>query len=116
MEIYKLGVVETKFSNIIWGNEPISSGELTKLCLNELKWKKSTTYTTLKKLSDKGIFQNINGIVTSVISKDDYSALQSEQFVIDTFSGSLPKFLASFISRKELSEAEIAEIHKLIDK
>lgn len=116
MKYYKLGVVEMEFSDIIWKNEPIASGELVKLCLNNLQWKKSTTYTTLKKLSEKGIFQNTNGVVTSILSKDEYTAMQSEQFVEETFSGSLPHFLASFTSKKDLTREEIEEIHRIIDK
>ncbi|MFI3115427.1 MAG: BlaI/MecI/CopY family transcriptional regulator [Clostridia bacterium] len=116
MKYYKLGIVEMEFSNIIWENEPIASGELVKLCLNKLEWKKSTTYTTLKKLSEKGIFQNEKGVVTSLLSKEEYTAMQSEKFVEETFSGSLPRFLASFVSKKDLSREEIEEIYKIIEK
>ena len=115
MDDMRLGVVEAKFADIIWQNEPLSSGELVKLCLAELNWKKSTTYTVLKKLSDRGIFQNDGGIVTSLISKTDLYAMQSEKFVEDTFEGSLPQFIAAFTKRKTLSEAEINEIRRMID-
>ena len=115
MDDMRLGVVEAKFADIIWQNEPLSSGELVKLCLAELNWKKSTTYTVLKKLSDRGIFQNDGGTVTSLISKTDLYAMQSEKFVEDTFEGSLPQFIAAFTKRKTLSEAEINEIRKMID-
>ena len=115
MDNYKLGFVEQKFAELIWKNEPISSGELVKLCLKELEWKKSTTYTVLKKLCEKGIFQNNNGIVTSLISKDDFFSLQSKNFVDETFEGSLPAFIAAFTKKQTLSKKEIAEIRAMID-
>lgn len=111
MEDYKLGTVESRFADIIWTNEPLSSGELVKICLKELEWKKSTTYTVLKKLCERGIFKNEKGIVTSLISKEDFYARQSEQFVEETFQGSLP----AFTKRKALSEQEITQIRKMID-
>lgn len=116
MEEMKLGVVEARFADIIWQNEPLTSGELVKLCLGELNWKKSTTYTVLKKLCDRGIFKNEGGRVTSRISKSDFYAMQSEKFVEETFEGSLPQFIAAFTKRKALSEAEIAEIKDMIDR
>lgn len=115
MDNYKLGVVEQKFAELIWQNAPISSGELVKLCLKELEWKKSTTYTVLKKLCEKGIFRNDNGIVTSVVSKNDYFAHQSKNFVDETFEGSLPAFIAAFTKKQTLSDKEIAEIRAMID-
>ena len=115
MEEMKLGVVEAKFADIIWNNEPLSSGELVKLCASQLEWKKSTTYTVLKKLCERGIFKNENGEVSSLISKQDFYALQSEKFVEETFDGSLPAFLAAFTKRKSLSAEEIALIRSMID-
>lgn len=115
MEEMKLGVVEAKFADIIWQNEPLTSGELVKLCEAELNWKKSTTYTVLKKLCGRGIFKNDEGKVTSLISKNDFFAMQSEKFVDETFSGSLPAFIAAFTKRKALSDAEIEEIRRMID-
>lgn len=115
MDNYKLGFVEQKFAELIWQNEPISSGELVKLCLKELEWKKSTTYTVLKKLCEKGIFQNDNGTVSSLISKDEFFALQSKNFVDETFEGSLPAFIAAFTKKQTLSKKEIEEIRKMID-
>ena len=112
----KLGAVETRFADLIWQNEPISSGELVKLCQKELSWKKSTTYTILRRLCERGIFQNVNGMVTSLILKDEFYAVQSEKFVEETFDGSLPKFLAAFSMRKKLSDEEIRELQKLIDE
>ena len=116
MEEKRLGVVEARFADIIWQNEPLTSGALVKLCESELNWKKSTTYTVLKKLSDRGIFKNEGSMVSSLISKEDFYALQSEKFVDETFEGSLPQFIAAFTKRKALSEAEIAEIKEMIDR
>ena len=115
MECYKLGVVESHFAELIWQHEPLTSGELVKLCEQELQWKKSTTYTVLKKLCGHGIFQNENGTVTAVLSQAEYNALQSEKFVEDTFDGSLPAFIAAFTARKALSEEDAAEIRRMID-
>lgn len=112
----RLGMVETRFADLIWENEPISSGELVKLCEQELDWKKSTTYTILRRLCERGIFANQKGTVTSLISKDEFNAMQSEKFVEDTFEGSLPKFLAAFSTRKKLSSDEINELQKFIDE
>jgi len=111
----KLGVVEAQFADIIWENEPLPSGELVKLCAEKLEWKKSTTYTVLKKLCDRGIFQNVDGVVTSVLSKQEFAAAQSEQFVEEAFGGSLPAFIAAFASSKQLSVDEIKEIRKMMD-
>lgn len=110
----KLGVIETHFAEIIWKHEPLSSRELVELCEEELSWKKSTTYTVLKKLCDRGIFQNNKGTVASQISREEYYAVQSEEFVNETFKGSLPAFLAAFTSRNKFSEQEIEELQRLI--
>ncbi len=112
----RLGAMETRFANLIWDNEPLPSGELVKLCEKELSWKKSTTYTILRRLCERGIFQNNDGIVTSLMSKKEFNALQSEKFVEETFDGSLPKFLIAFSMRKKLSEKEIAELQAFIDQ
>ena len=116
MSELKLGVIESRFADIIWSQEPLSSGELVKLCQQELGWKKSTTYTVLRKLCERGIFQNEDGKVTSLISKDEFYAMQSEQFVEENFKGSLPAFLTAFTRRKKLSEKEIEELQQLIDE
>ncbi|NLT15720.1 MAG: BlaI/MecI/CopY family transcriptional regulator [Clostridiales bacterium] len=116
MEDYKLGVMETRFAELIWDNAPISSGELVKLCEKELDWKKSTTYTMLRRLCDRGIFQNSDSTVSSLMTKQEFAALQSEKFVEETFDGSLPQFLAAFTMRKKLSEKEIGELQSLIDR
>ena len=113
---FKLSQSEEKFAKIIWENEPIASGELVKLCENNLNWKKSTTYTVLKNLCDKGIFQNINSIVSSRIDKNELESLQSRGFVEDAFGGSLPKFITAFIGGKKLSAHQAEELKKLIDE
>ena len=114
MDDLHLGAVEARFADLIWKYEPLSSRALVALCGEELGWKKSTTYTVLKRLCDKGIFQNENGTVTSRMTKEEYAAAQSEKFVEDTFGGSLPAFLAAFTKRKKLSETELAEIQDMI--
>ena len=112
----KMGAVESRFADMIWSNEPVSSTELVRMAAEKLEWKKSTTYTVLKRLCERGIFQNRDGVVTSLLSRDEFYALQSEKFVEETFSGSLPAFLAAFTTRKKLSEQEIAELQALIDQ
>ena len=115
MEDLKLGVVETRFAELVWAKEPISSGDLVKLCAKELEWKKSTTYTVLKKLCDRGLFQNQDGIVTSIVSRQEFQSRQSRRFVEDTFSGSLPAFIAAFADGGNLTDRDISEIRKMID-
>lgn len=111
----KMGALETRFADIIWSNEPMASGQLVKMAEKELGWKSTTSYTVLKRLCERGIFQNKSGTVTSLISREEFFALQSEQFVEETFDGSLPAFLAAFGSRKKLSDEEIEELKKVID-
>ena len=114
MDDLHLGAVEARFADLIWKYEPLSSRALVALCGEELGWKKSTTYTVLKRLCDKGIFQNENGTVTSRMTKEEYAAAQSEKFLEDTFGGSLPAFLAAFTKRKKLSETELAEVQDIL--
>ena len=114
MNFYQMGAVESRFADIIWENEPLSSAELVKKSEEAIGWKKSTTYTVLKRLCEKGIFCNTNGAVTSLISKEEFYSLQSEKFVEEAFGGSLPKFLAAFTSRKKLSAKEISELRKMV--
>lgn len=115
MEDIKLAETEKRFVELIWQNEPLLSGELVTLCEKELNWKKSTTYTVLRRLCQKGILQNKDSVVTSLIKKMEYMARYSEQMVEETFEGSLPQFVAAFMSRKKLSEKQIEEIQSLID-
>jgi predicted transcriptional regulator len=116
MSDYQMGAVESRFAALIWENEPMTSAELAKRSEALLGWKKSTTYTVLKRLCDKGIFQNNKGTVTSLISREEFYALQSEKFVEETFQGSLPAFVAAFTARKSLTAEEVAQLRRLIDQ
>lgn len=114
MSDYQMGAIETRFADIIWENEPISSTELARRSEEVFQWKKSTTYTVLKRLCEKGIFQNQKGTVTSLISRQAFYAVQSEKFVEETFHGSLPAFLTAFTARKTLTAAEVAHLRRMI--
>ncbi|MBQ7991522.1 MAG: BlaI/MecI/CopY family transcriptional regulator [Solobacterium sp.] len=116
MNEVKLGAVESRFADLIWDNEPVSSGELVRKAEEVLGWKKSTTYTILKRLCERGIFQNDHGTVTSLISKDTFGSIQSEKIIDENFNGSLPAFVAAFAKRRNLSEEEITELKELIEK
>ena len=111
----RMGTAEAKFADMIWDNEPVSSGDLAKLANEEFEWKKTTAFTVLKRLCERGLFQNQNGIVTSLISKEEFYARHSETYVEETFGGSLPAFLAAFGARKKLTDKEIDEIQKIIE-
>ena len=112
----KLGAVESRFAEIIWNNEPMTTNQLIKLCAKELEWKRTTTYTVLKKLCEKGIFKTENSVVSSLISRQEFEAMQSEQFLEENFKGSLPAFLAAFSTRKKLTDKEIDEMKNLIEQ
>ena len=114
MSEYQLGAIESRFADIIWENEPISSTELARRSQTALNWKKSTTYTVLQRLCDKGLFRNEGGTVTSLLSREAFYALQSERFVEESFCGSLPAFLAAFTSRKRLSADEVEQLRRLV--
>ncbi len=116
MTQYRLGGAEAAFAALIWDNEPLSSSRLVELCGERLGWKKSTTYTVLRRLCQKGIFQNEDGVVTSRVSREELAARQSEAFVDEAFGGSLPRFLAAFTRRKKLTGEEIAQLQRLIDE
>ena len=116
MSEYQMGTIEAKFADIIWEREPIPSTELVRIAAAEFDWKKSTTYTVLKRLCEKGIFKNEGGSVTSVITKDDFYAARSEQFVEETFGGSLPAFIAAFTKRKALSKSELDELRRMVEE
>lgn len=115
MNELNLGLIESRFADIIWQNEPITTQELVRRSEDALKWKRTTTYTVLKRLSDRGLFQNEGGTVTSRISREEFYARRSKKFVEESFDGSLPAFLAAFSARKALTAAEVAEIRRLID-
>ena len=111
----ELGELQTKFVELIWAREPIGSGELVKLCSEEFDWKKSTTYTVLKKLCEKGILKNEGGVVTTLISREKFLAKKSRQFVETSFHGSLPAFIAAFCSGRKMTKKDAEEIQKMID-
>lgn len=115
MEPTKLGEMEQRFAELIWQNAPVGSGRLVSLCAEKLGWKKSTTYTMLKRLCERGLFANEGGVVVTRVTPEEFDALRSEQFVAETFGGSLPQFLAAFTRRRRLSEGEIAALQQLID-
>ena len=116
MADYQLGEMEFKFVNLIWENEPINSTELVRLSEEVMKWKKSTTYTILNRLCGKGILKNAGAVVSAAMSRDEFFARQSHRFVEDSFGGSLPRFLASFIGGKRLSEKQAEELVRLINE
>ena len=115
MSELKMGTAEARFADVIWQNEPITSGELAKIGATEFNWKKTTSHTVLKRLCERGLFQNVGGTVTALIPREEYYARHSEQYVEETFGGSLPAFLAAFGTRKKLSDKEIEELQKVIE-
>lgn len=116
MSDYQMGPIESRFADLIWQNEPVSSTELARRSEEIFKWKKSTTYTVLKRLCDKGIFQNNKGTVTSLISRQELYSVQSERFVEENFDGSLPAFLAAFTARKKMTPEEVAELRRMVEE
>ena len=115
MSIPKIHEGEYRFCLIMWEHEPVTAVELVKLCQHELEWKKSTTYTVLKKLCERGLFANNSGTVTPLMTREEYYGQQSHAFVEESFQGSLPAFIAAFTRRKKLSPKEVAEIRAMID-
>ena len=107
--------LESRFADLIWSHEPMASRDLIKMAEKELNWKSTTSYTVLKRLCDRGIFQLQDKTITSLISREEFYGMKSEQFVEETFDGSLPAFIAAFGTRKKLSEEEVEELKKLID-
>lgn len=115
MEEKRVFESEFRFCEILWKHEPVSSGELVKLCRDELGWQKSTTYTVIKRLTDRGIIQSVDAVVTSLISREEIEAEESSFVVEKRFQGSLPRFLAAFTKKQTLSKDEIDELQRLID-
>ena len=116
MNDFKIGSAEARFADLIWENEPVTSGEMARLGAVEFQWKKTTSFTVLKRLCDRGIFQNAGGTVTSLISREEFYARHSQQYVEEAFGGSLPAFLAAFGTRKKLSDREIDELKSVIER
>jgi len=111
----RLGAVETRFAHIVWDHAPLTTAELVRLCEQELAWKRTTTYTVLKRLCERGLFKTENSVVSALVSRDEYYSSQSTRFVEEHFSGSLPAFVAAFTSKRALSAADVAELQALID-
>lgn len=116
MQKIELGEVQERFANIIWELEPIKSMDLMKVCKERLEWNKSTTFTVLRKLCEKGLFKNENGLVSSLMSKEEFAGVKSRQFVQEHFKGSLPAFLAAFVSDKSVPDKEADEIRNMIEE
>ncbi len=114
MEI-ELGYVQEKFADLVWSSEPVSSGELVRICEARLRWKKPTTYTVLRKLCEKGLLQNRDGVVTSLVSREEFYAQKSRQIVEESYGDSLPAFIAAFISKKKITPEEADSIRRMID-
>ncbi len=112
---FELGEVQSRFADMIWERQPVASGELVSLCEAQFGWKKSTTYTVLKKLCEKGLFENAGGTVRALISRADYYSMRSERFVAESFGGSLPAFVAAFTSSRRLTAEEADAISRIID-
>ena len=115
MKSIELATVQERFADIVWENEPIASGDLVQICEKKLNWKKPTTYTVLRKLCEKGLLQNVDGVVSSLISKEEFYSAKSEQIIEDSYKGSLPAFIAAFTSHKKLTKKDVDEIQQLID-
>lgn len=111
MQEIQLGVIEARYADMIWEREPVTSSELVKLTAVEFNWKRTTAHNVLRRLCDKGLFRNDNGVVTSVISREEFYSLQSRKYVEDSFDGSLP----AFTKGKPLTEEETEEIRRIID-
>ncbi|MDR0936289.1 MAG: BlaI/MecI/CopY family transcriptional regulator [Oscillospiraceae bacterium] len=112
---FRLAEAESRFADIIWANAPIHSPKLAEIAEREMKWKRTTTYTVLKKLCDRGIFRNEYALVTALMTRDEFYAGQSVKYVDDTYGGSLPKFIAAFVNGRKLTERQADEIQRLID-
>ena len=115
MQDVRRGAVEARFADIVWNRAPMSTRELVEASAAELSWKRTTTYTVLKKLCERGLFETKDSTVTVLVGRDEFYAMQSEKFVEETFAGSLPAFVAAFGSRKKLSAEEAAELRRMID-
>ncbi len=115
MVVYIMTEAENQLAELIWRHEPVTSGELVKLAAKELDWKKSTTYTVLRKICENEIFANQETVVTSLISKEEYTRLKGERYLQENYNGSLPGFVAAFLKRQKLSKKEIEELEELIE-
>lgn len=116
METPKIFESEYRFCLILWENEPVKSSELVRLCKEQLGWKPTTTYTVIKRLSERGVLKNENTIVSSIVSKDEAQASEINEMLEKTFEGSLPAFIAAFTKHRKLSPDEINEVQSMIDR
>jgi BlaI family transcriptional regulator, penicillinase repressor len=116
MEQFKLFYSEFKFVSIIWNIEPVNSTDLSKICLQKLGWKKSTTYNMIRKLEERGVLKNENATVTALVKRDQVQKYESETLLEKAFDSSLPAFLATFLQDKKLSKQEAEEIKKMIEE
>ena len=116
MEQFKLGEMEQRFADLIWAQAPIQQGQLARLCEEAFGWKRTTSYTMLKRLCDRQIFRNSNGIVEMLMTKEEFQASQGEAFIKEHFNGSLPQFLTAFTKKNKLDRQEIAELKKIIEE
>ncbi len=112
----QLGVIEARYADMIWEHEPVTSSELVKMTAIEFNWKRTTAHNVLRRLIDKGLFQKENGVVTSLLSREEFYSMQSKQYVKDTFAGSLPAFIAAFTQNSKLTEKEAEAIRRMIDE
>ena len=112
----RFGAVESRFADVVWAHVPMTTGELVKICEKEFNWKRTTTYTSLKRLCERGVFQSQDGIVTALISREEFYAMQSEKVVEESFDGSLPAFIAAFTKHQKISDAEIDAVQQMIDR
>ena len=116
MLIYIMTEAEMQLAQIIWEQEPVGSGQLVKLAAERLNWKKSTTYTVLKKICENGIFQNQDAVVTSLMNREEYARRKGERYLDENYNGSLPEFVAAFLKKKKLSRKEIEELAQMIEE
>ena len=116
MEIPKIFESEYRFCLIMWEHEPVTTTELVKLCKERLQWKRTTTYTVIKRLGERGVLKNDNGMITSLVSKDEAQASEIDELVEKKFEGSLPAFIAAFTRHQKISEQEIDEVQRMIDR
>ena len=116
MDMPKIHESEYRFCLIMWEHEPVAAAELARLCQEQLGWKRTTTYTVIKRLGERGVLKNENGTITSLVSKDEAQASEIDELVEKKFEGSLPAFVAAFARRQDLSEKELDEVQRMIDR
>lgn len=116
MEVPKIHESEYRFCLILWEHEPVTAAELAKLCREQLQWKRTTTYTVIKRLGERGVLKNEGGVVTSLVSKEEAQASEIDELVEKRFEGSLPAFFAAFTKHQALSDEDLAEVQRMIDR